>query len=99
MSGAFALCLHDGDQVAVMAGAGEVGQPCDVHLPAGLKTIFLVNPVPFGHKVAMEAIAAGDRVFKYGQPIGIATADIPAGGHVHTHNLSGLRCEDAGEAA
>lgn len=44
--------------------------------------------VPFGHKVALRPIAAGESVIKYGIPIGRATRDIAAGEHVHVHNCS-----------
>lgn len=44
--------------------------------------------VPFGHKVALSAIARGAPVIKYGVVIGHATADIAAGEHVHVHNLA-----------
>ncbi len=44
--------------------------------------------VPRGHKVALVAIATGERVSKYGQTIGYAGEDIAAGAHVHSHNLS-----------
>ena len=40
-----------------------------------------------GHKYARVPIKAGDAVIKYGEVIGIATADIAVGEHVHTHNL------------
>ena len=40
-----------------------------------------------GQKYALRDIAAGESVVKYGYPIGTATADIPAGAHVHAHNL------------
>lgn len=40
-----------------------------------------------GHKVALADIKAGQPVIKYGCPIGLATADIPAGAWVHTHNV------------
>ncbi len=40
-----------------------------------------------GHKYALRDIREGDAVIKYGYPIGCATADIPAGAHVHSHNL------------
>lgn len=43
--------------------------------------------VPIGHKIARTDIKAGDKILKYGAPIGIATADIPAGAHVHVHNV------------
>lgn len=43
--------------------------------------------VPGGQKMAVEEIARGQAVFKYGQVIGVATNTIHAGDHVHTHNL------------
>ncbi len=42
--------------------------------------------VPFGHKVALCAIAHGEPVIKYGVAIGRATCDIASGEHVHVHN-------------
>ena len=36
-------------------------------------------------------IHAGEAVIKYGSPIGLATAEIAAGAHVHTHNLASTR--------
>ena len=44
--------------------------------------------VPPGHKVATCAIAKGQPVRRYDQIIGMATRDIAAGEHVHTHNLA-----------
>lgn len=43
--------------------------------------------VPLGHKLARRDIAAGEKILKYGAPIGSATAAIPAGAHVHVHNV------------
>ena len=40
-----------------------------------------------GMKYALCDIAAGEKVMKYGFPIGAAPADIKAGEKVHTHNL------------
>jgi len=42
--------------------------------------------IPAGHKMALSAIASGDRIVKYGYPIGRATEAIPPGGWVHSHN-------------
>lgn len=47
----------------------------------------LPGPVPRGHKLAAQPIAAGELVVRYGQIIGQATADVAPGGHVHSHNL------------
>lgn len=44
-----------------------------------------------GHKVSLHPIAAGAAVVKYGSAIGIATCDIAAGAHVHTHNVASTR--------
>ncbi len=48
-----------------------------------------------GHKYALRDINAGEQVIKYGFPIGIASTDIKANEHVHSHNLktglSGLK--------
>ena len=44
--------------------------------------------IPYGHKVARHTIRAGERVVKYGVAIGVASADIAAGEHVHVHNVS-----------
>ena len=47
--------------------------------------------IPIGHKVALTDIKKGDTVWKYGQDIGKAVADIAKGGHVHVHNLKTKR--------
>jgi altronate dehydratase small subunit len=43
--------------------------------------------LPLAHKLARRPIRAGERVLKYGAPIGSATADIAVGEHVHVHNI------------
>ena len=45
------------------------------------------DPIQLGHKIARRDIAAGERILKYGAPIGIATRAIARGEHVHVHNL------------
>lgn len=49
--------------------------------------ITLLADIGFGHKVAVATIPGGQKVIKYGLPIGISTTDILPGQHVHTHNL------------
>lgn len=48
----------------------------------------LIDAVKRGHKVANQAIAAGENIRRYGQIIGAATCDIAQGSHVHVHNLA-----------
>lgn len=40
-----------------------------------------------GHKYAVKDISKGEKIIKYGFPIGIAKKDIKANEHIHTHNL------------
>ena len=47
--------------------------------------------VPIGHKIALADIKSGETVWKYGQDIGRAVADIARGEHVHVHNLKTKR--------
>ena len=47
--------------------------------------------IPIGHKVALTDIRSGDTVWKYGQDIGKAVADIKKGEHVHVHNVKTKR--------
>jgi altronate dehydratase len=73
--------LHPDDNVVVALGDLPAGA-----MPDGL-AVTLLQPAPQGHKIASVAIAKGQPVIRYGQIIGEATADIPAGAHVHVHNL------------
>jgi len=43
--------------------------------------------IPTGFKVAARAIRAGEKILKWGAPIGSATRDIAAGQIVHVHNM------------
>ena len=71
------------DNVAVALTALPFGQTVTVD---GI-TLTTVTDVPAGHKVALFPIKAGEKVIKYGFPIGYAKEDIPVGAHVHVHNL------------
>ena len=71
------------DNVAVALTALSSGQNVTVDGIA----LTTVTDVPAGHKVALFPIKAGEKVIKYGFPIGYAKEDIPVGAHVHVHNL------------
>jgi altronate hydrolase len=78
-----AVRLHPSDNVAIARVPLGPGQP----VSAGGAEIPTRGTIPAGHKVALRAIAAGERVIRYGAPIGIASVEILPGDHVHTHNL------------
>lgn len=46
---------------------------------------------PIGHKIALKDMKKGDTIFKYGEDIGRAIADITKGEHVHVHNIKTKR--------
>jgi altronate hydrolase len=77
------LRVHERDNVVVSLEALGVG--------ASVESVTTLDRVPPGHKIAVDFIAKGSHVIKYGYSIGIATRDIQPGNHVHSHNLtSGL---------
>jgi hypothetical protein len=81
------LVISDRDNVATALEPLEIGRELEVkgvHLT-------VTEAIPSGHKVALQPISAGSPVMKYGSPIGLASADIPAGAHVHTHNVASSR--------
>lgn len=51
------------------------------------RSVVVREHIPAWHKVAIEDIAEGQPVRKYGQRIGVATRLIRAGRLVHCHNL------------
>jgi altronate hydrolase len=51
-------------------------------------SITITEPIAAGHKFTIASHKPGDAVVKFGQPIGKASAAIPAGAHVHVHNVS-----------
>jgi altronate hydrolase len=80
------IVISPADNVATALDALEPG--C-VLADAGGVTVR--DAIPRGHKIALRPIPAGSAVVKYGSSIGTATADIPPGAHVHTHNLASGR--------
>ncbi len=76
--------LHPQDNIAVAAR----NLPPGAELQIDDRTVVLEKRIGLGHKIALRPISKGAPVYKYGQIIGFASADIPVGGHVHVHNVS-----------
>jgi hypothetical protein len=77
------LLLDPRDTVLVVAARIHAGE----RFALDGQTLTAAVDLPLGHKIARCPIAAGDKVLKYGAPIGTATAPIPAGAHAHVHNI------------
>lgn len=78
-----ALRLHPSDNVAIIKRPLQAGMT----LEGGPVHLAVKQFIPDGHKIALEPVAAGEAVRRYGQIIGFATTEIAPGDHVHTHNL------------
>ena len=72
------------DTVGVALEALTVGQMLD------LGPLVARDPIPAGHEIALGSLERGTVVTKLGAAIGRASTDIPAGAHVHRHNLLAL---------
>ena len=88
-----ALKVDDLDNVAtIFANDITDGTVVEVRDKKGTnETIVVIGNVPYGHKIALRDIKKGERIMKYGECIGAASADIKKGEYVHVHNLEALR--------
>lgn len=71
------------DTVAVAISplkAGETYIVADMEITAA-------EDIPAGHKIALQNIPKGQRIYKYGASIGEAACDIEKGRWIHTHNV------------
>ena len=78
------LLLSPGDNVLVVREQIEAG---DTVVVGGMR-VEVPRRFGLGHKLAATAIANGERIIKYGAPIGRATTDIAPGEHVHVQNVA-----------
>jgi (2R)-sulfolactate sulfo-lyase subunit alpha len=77
------ILLHPDDNVLV----------CRAAIPAGADVMIDDAPasiacaIEVGHKVARTDLKTGDKILKYGAPIGSMTFDARRGDHIHMHNM------------
>ena len=81
------LLLSDKDNVLTCTLDIKKGQNLDFEGTM----IQAASDIPAYHKIARVFIKAKEKVYKYGEVIGIASIDIQPGEHVHVHNLEGKR--------
>ncbi len=80
------VVLHKLDNVAVVISNLNKGDMLTING----KAIYVASNIEFGHKIALQDLAVGEKILKYGVPIGIATREVKAGEHVHTQNIESL---------
>lgn len=77
------ILLHPDDNILVCRAHAEAG---DMVVIDGQK-VALPGAIDVGHKIARRDLKPGDKVVKYGAPIGSMTGDAPRAAHVHMHNM------------
>ncbi|WP_111709390.1 UxaA family hydrolase [Lutibacter citreus] len=80
------IILHPSDNVGVIISDVKKGE--SIEISGGI--IKTISDITFGHKMALKNLSKGEKVKKYGVPIGIITSNVDAGGHVHIHNIESL---------
>ena len=75
--------IHPDDNVCVATRPLTAG----TEIVCGTARFTLSAACPLGAKLALVALTAGDKVIKFGEPIGSLTADVQVGDYIHTHNL------------
>ncbi|MBE0531363.1 MAG: UxaA family hydrolase [Rhodospirillales bacterium] len=86
-----AIILREVDNVATLLRDATKGEKIRAGVGDGIVVVTARDDMPFGHKFAVRDIARGEDILKYGEVIGRATADIPAGAHAHVQNIESLR--------
>ena len=90
-----ALAIHPDDDVAVALHDLSAGETINIRDGGDVQGITLIDPIPLGHKLARHRVAIAAPIHKYGECIGVATADVGAGSHVHVHNMASRRARPA----
>ena len=93
-----AVVLAPHDNVGIALADLEAGFGLDLNCGEHLFQVKLAEPIPYQHKFSISAIGLGEEIIKDGVFIGVATADIQAGRHVHVHNMTGRRSKPVDEA-
>ena len=77
------ILLHPEDNILVCVKQLHAGDEITIEQD----TIVCPTDIGVGHKVARFALAAGDKVYRYGAPIGSMVTAVARGHHVHMHNM------------
>jgi altronate dehydratase len=92
-NGVDAIRLSPQDNVATVLRAVAAGDRLGVACGGDKFEIRAEEAVPICHKISLSEIPVGSDVLKYGHSIGVVSALIRPGTHVHVHNLRSARAQ------
>ena len=78
-----AILLHPDDNILVCVKQFHAGDEISIDG----ETLISEIDIAVGHKIARVPMQAGDKVYRYGAPIGSMTEAVAKGQHVHMHNM------------
>jgi hypothetical protein len=93
-----AISLSPRDNVATVLRAVAAGERLRVRCGDSMMEVTATEAIPLCHKIGLVPLAPGASVIKYGEPIGETLREIPAGCHVHVHNIRSARAQNAARA-
>ena len=86
-----ALQISALDNTATLLKSVRISDEVVVGGQTDVLRIKALDDTPFGHKISIRDIHSSDSIVKYGEVIGTASRDIPAGSHVHVQNVESNR--------
>lgn len=87
------ILLHEKDNTVTALLDLSKGQEVVIGSEAAPERILLGQDIRYAHKFARVFIPKESDVIKYGEVIGVASADIQPGEHVHIHNVESKRAQ------
>lgn len=85
-----ALQISALDNTATLLKSVRISDEVVVGGQTDVLRIKALDDIPFGHKISIRDIHSSDSIVKYGEVIGTASRDIPAGSHVHVQTLKAI---------
>jgi altronate dehydratase small subunit len=83
------IVVDEKDNVATALRPLEEGESLQVIVGDKTLDVTVLQPIPFGHKIALADLEKDQPVVKYGEVIGLARQRIDKGEHTHVHNVQG----------
>ena len=89
-----AIILKLNDNVGTSIKSLKNNTKIILKLEEELTSFVIKDDIKLCHKFSLIQIRRGDKIFKYGEVIGVATDDIDQGNLVHIHNIQSLYHND-----